>query len=93
MTNLREIARGQDCQIRGPGCNYDTETTVLAHLPGGGMGAKRHDLHGAWACSHCHDLVDNRSNAALVNALERKTLHLQGVIRTQEKLIAMGVLR
>ncbi len=91
--NLRELARGQDCMIRAPGCNFDTQTTVLAHLPGGGMGAKCHDLHGAWACSHCHDVVDNRTNAALVASSERKSLHLHGVIRTQERLIELGVLR
>lgn len=92
-TNLRNLARGEDCQIRAPGCNFNPETTVLAHLPGGGMGAKRHDLHGAWACSHCHDLVDGRIADATVSTIWLRQLHLEGVIRTQERLIEKGVLR
>jgi hypothetical protein len=93
MTNLRKLARGQDCQIRAPGCNFDPETTVLAHLPGGGMGAKRHDLHGAWACSACHDLVDGRRKLLTGEPYALGYWHTQGVIRTQEKLIEMGVLK
>ena len=40
---LRDSARGQDCTLRLPGiCNFDSATTVLAHLPCGqkGMGMK-----------------------------------------------------
>ena len=90
--NLRKLAKGQDCMIRAPGCNFNPETTVLAHLPGGGMGAKVHDLFGAWACSHCHDIVDARLSADV----PRETLelyHLRGVIRTQERLIEMGIFK
>lgn len=93
MSKLRELARGKDCQIRAPGCNFNPETTVLAHLNGAGMGMKAHDLHGAWACSHCHDLVDGRMQDALVSVSARKTLLLEGVIRTQERLIELGVIK
>ncbi|BBI46989.1 hypothetical protein KPSA1B_105772 [Pseudomonas syringae pv. actinidiae] len=32
---LRASAKGQDCTVRIPAiCNYNPETTVLAHLPG-----------------------------------------------------------
>ncbi|VEI70653.1 82 prophage-derived uncharacterized protein ybcO [Serratia quinivorans] len=32
MTNLRKEAKGRDCQVRMPGiCNFNPETTVLAH--------------------------------------------------------------
>jgi len=58
-TNLRELARGQPCQIRIPGhCTHNTEETVLCHAPGGGMGTKTSDLQGAWGCYACHALVD-----------------------------------
>ena len=91
MSKLRKEARGRDCQIRAPGCNFNPETTVLAHLPGGGMGAKVDDRHGAWACSHCHDFVDGRISAD-VEPDERKLYMLEGVIRTQEILIQEGKL-
>ena len=90
--NYRKIARGRPCMIRiADVCNGDPETTVLAHLPGGGMGRKRHDLHGAWSCSACHDACDGR----LKTTYEREFLrsyHLEAVIRTQEALIAEGLL-
>ncbi len=49
---VRESARGQDCTVRLIGiCNFNPETTVLAHLPCGqkGMGMKGFDtvaIHG-----------------------------------------------
>ncbi len=87
--NLRREARGRECQIRAPGCNFDTDTTVLAHLNGAGMGTKASDLHGAWACSHCHDLVDGRGST-LVSVTMRRLYHLEGIIRTQKILIDEG---
>ena len=64
--NLREAARGQQCQIRYPGiCNFDPETTVLCHyrLAGTcGVGMKPPDILGAWGCSACHNLVDGRTS-------------------------------
>ena len=61
MSKLRESAKGQHCMVRLPGvCNGNPETTVLAHLNGGGMGMKQSDLLGAFACSACHDAVDGR---------------------------------
>ncbi len=62
MSVLRKTARGQQCMVRIPGiCNHNPETTVLAHLNGGGMGKKHHDLFGAFCCSACHDEVDRRT--------------------------------
>lgn len=89
--NYRKEARGRECQIRAPGCNFNAETTILAHLNGGGMGAKRDDRHGSWSCSHCHDVVDNRINADM-SKIEREWYLLWGVIRTQEILIGEGKL-
>lgn len=67
MSKLTKEARGRDCQVRLPGiCNFNTETTVLAHYRlagtcGGGM--KPDDGQGAWACSGCHDAIDSRTKA------------------------------
>ena len=63
--NLRKSAKGQPCHIRLDGiCNGNPETTVLAHLPDGSgtgkMGGKSSDIHGVFACSACHDVLDNR---------------------------------
>lgn len=89
--DYRKQARERDCMIRAPGCNHNTQTTVLAHLNGGGMGTKRHDIHGAWSCSHCHDLVDGRISADISVSMRRLYL-LEGIIRTQDALIAEGKL-
>lgn len=90
MANLRKEARGRDCQIRIPNvCNGDPATTVLCHLPGGGMGTKHHDIHAALGCSACHDVVDSRVRTDFAPALI--TLYfMDAVIRTQEIWINEG---
>jgi hypothetical protein len=65
---IRESARGEACQIRIIDvCNHNPETTVWSHWPGlaGGraLGKKSIDLCGAYACSACHDVVDERVRA------------------------------
>lgn len=90
-TNLRKAARGRDCTVRLPGvCNRDPATVVLAHLSGGGMGAKRHDLHAAICCSACHDEVDRRTR--LLDANDVARWHLEAVIRTQVIWLDEGLL-
>lgn len=86
MSKLTESAKGQECLIRVPGvCNYDPSTTVLAHLNGGGMGMKHNDLFGSFACSDCHNFVDSRDDGVnIVSQKERRLLHVDGVLRTQE---------
>ena len=78
--NLREQARGRDCQIRLSGiCNHSPETVVLAHyrMAGlSGMGMKAPDLCGAWACSSCHAYVDSHRDDTTARAF------LEGVLRT-----------
>lgn len=92
MPNLRKLAKGRDCQIRLPGiCNGNPETTVLCHLPGGGMGAKQNDLFGAWGCSGCHDAVDGRVPAKQDGIL-LSLWHHEAVIRTQQILVSEGKL-
>lgn len=89
--NLRKLAKGQDCQVRIVGvCNFNPETTVLAHLRMAGlsgMGIKASDVFGAWCCSACHSYVDTHTGDDRV-ALD----FLRGVMRTQAKLLEMGAL-
>lgn len=89
MSKLRKSARGQSCLVRIPGvCNWNHETTVLAHLNGGGMGTKKSDLQGAFCCSSCHDEIDRRTRIFDVDYVE--LAHRQGVERTQEYWLKNG---
>ena len=87
-------ARGQPCLVRIPGiCNHNPETTVFAHLGGGGMGTKKRDLFGSFCCSSCHDAIDGRTK--VVNGYSRneiELMHYQGMERTQNWLIENGIL-
>lgn len=93
--NLRQLAKGRECQIRLPDvCNFDRKTTVLAHfrmIGVSGAGMKSPDLIGAWACSNCHDAVDRRRYKNLDKDYVRLA-HLEGVVRTQNILIVEGVI-
>lgn len=92
--NLRDYARDQPCQIRIPDvCNHNSATTVLCHLRMveiAYQGSKPPDLIAAWGCSNCHDAVDRRRYMDLDFDFVRMC-HLQGVIRTQAKLIKEGL--
>lgn len=63
--NLRQLAAGKECYLRLPGvCNYDTTSTVLAHIRRGntaGGGMKPADINGAPLCSACHQAYDGVS--------------------------------
>lgn len=89
---LRDSARGQECTVRVPGvCNYDPDTTVLAHVNGGGMGTKHSDMAGAVSCSACHQWLDY---GYLKNSdtYTRDSYHLAGVIETQQRWIDDGLI-
>ncbi len=81
--NLRKLAKGKDCQLRLMGiCNFDPETTVLAHVRRGGVagyGQKPPDICGIWACSNCHDAMDGRLGPMKIPA---DTDVLEGLNRT-----------
>lgn len=95
MANLRNLARGMPCQVRVPGyCNFDPETTVLAHdnLSGlGGMGMKVPDLLAAHCCSRCHDVIDGRVKTQYSRD-EIRLMFYEGMARTQNELIKAGVI-
>jgi hypothetical protein len=56
------------------------------------MGRKHNDLHGAWGCSRCHDVVDGRAKSEYQPELVRLWL-FEAVVRTQQVLIDEGVIR
>lgn len=89
---IRNSARGQQCQVRIPGvCNGNSETVVLAHVgKGSGMGQKCDDIHATYACSACHDVIDNRT---LVGDPRINRLYAyEGMIRTQSILLEQGLI-
>ena len=89
--NLRKLAKGKPCMLRIPYvCNHNPETTVLCHLNGWGMSGKHPDLLAAWGCSDCHSWVD-RDYAKFHTKEQRDFLHLEGIIRTQQELLKMGL--
>ena len=93
-SKFTRAARGQDCQVRIPGvCNFDPDTSVFAHLKGGGMGFKQTDLYGAIACSSCHDVIDGRvKRPARFTKSDIDLMHYQGMPRTLDILIRSGIL-
>jgi hypothetical protein len=90
VARLRAEARDRDCEIRLPGiCNFNPETTVLAHLRLigiSGFGRKAPDELGAFACSSCHSWVDSHHDDAT------KIAFYEGIFRTQAILISEGKL-
>ncbi len=93
MSKITKAANGQGCMIRIEGvCNFNPETTVLAHWNGGGMGCKRPDFIGAFSCSACHDAVDGRVETQYTLA-ERRLMFAEGIFRTQELLHSQGFIQ
>lgn len=87
---LRDFARGQDCTLRIPGvCNFNPETTVLAHLPCGhkGVGMKSPDQMAVHACSSCHTYIDGATRWE-VSALD----YLRALAETQMRAIEAGLM-
>jgi hypothetical protein len=101
MSKIRKAAQGRECQIRIPGiCNGNPETTVLCHLPGGGMGAKQNDLFASFGCSDCHAYVDGGFSSDTTYLYDPgitgeivSLYHHEGVIRTQEILLKEGLIK
>jgi hypothetical protein len=89
---LRDSANGEDCHVRLLSiCNWRPETTVLAHLNGGGMALKKSDIHAAFACSACHDEIDRRTQILDADYVELE--HRRGIERTQEFWLQKGLIK
>ena len=98
MTKITESARGQECQIRLPGCKSNPESVVWCHANGSaagkGIGMKSPDLLGAYGCSACHDVVDRRT--PLPVGTFRDTVDLmfwEGHARSLRILIEKGLVK
>lgn len=86
----RQNARGQDCQLRLPVCNFDPQTSALCHLRMfgiAGMAQKPDDWCAVIACSACHDALDGRSDIGLWGYEDV----LRGLIHTLKIQFAAGV--
>lgn len=96
MRDLTKLARGESCQIRCPGvCLDNPETVILAHLRMigiSGYGLKAPDALAAWSCQACHDVVDGRTPSDYTHD-ELRAMLLDGMARTQYRLIQSGVIR
>ena len=92
-SKITKSARGQACTVRLDLCysGPNNETVVFAHLNGGGMGMKAMDIHGAYCCHHCHDIIDGRIQSDYSQEFLLLT-HLMGMKRTQEILVGKGLL-
>lgn len=95
MTDLRSAARGRECTVRIPNvCNFDPETSVLAHarLAGiTGVGMKAPDICAAIACSACHDEIDRRTRKLESDFVELCFYH--GVMRTLDVWVRENLVR
>ena len=89
---ITDSARGEDCQVRLNQCNFNPETTIFAHIGGGGMGYKANDIHGAYCCSSCHDVLDGRVKHGYTTE-KLKLFHLEGMVRTQLILLEKGLIK
>lgn len=94
MSKLREAARGQHCKVRLPGvCNFDTTTTVGAHLRragSAGVAIKPHDLFMVDACHDCHREIDRVTHH--FNDHELDSYLLTALIRTQQDRLREGLI-
>jgi hypothetical protein len=92
MSKITKSAKGEDCLVRIPGvCNHNPETTIFAHIGGGGMGIKSGDSEGAYCCSRCHDVLDGRVKSDYTRD-EIELWHHQGAMRTRYMLTAKGLM-
>ena len=92
QNKITRSARGRECTVRIPGvCNWNPETTVGAHVNGGGAGMKSLDIHMAYCCSSCHDAVDRRTKSAYTR-VQLDMMLLEGVMRTQKIMVEEGLI-
>lgn len=97
MSKLTAASRGKSCTVRlGGYCNGNPETTVSAHINGvrfgHGIGNKVDDLLAADCCSSCHDVLDGRARSHYTT-IEKKLAHYEGVMETQLRRIAEGLVK
>jgi hypothetical protein len=90
-----QAARGELCNVNIVGvCNYDADTTVVAHIPDGSGGSSRlvGPLSITFACSDCHDVLDGRQQVEMESG-DRDFYLRRGQTRTINRLIELGLVR
>lgn len=95
MSKIRKSARGEDCSVRLPGvCNFNNETTILAHLPSNakGIGKKSNDITSCYCCSDCHDVIDGRRKSDFSELYILIAIY-DAMVETQLKLIDKGLIK
>ena len=93
QTKITRSARGESCTVRiFEVCNHNPETTVLAHLNGGGGGMKNPDYLGAYSCSDCHMWLDGGYANKGATRQERDLIHANAIFHTQMILVDKGLL-
>lgn len=91
---ITQSAKGEECQVRYPNhCNFNSETTIFAHKGGGGMGIKSSEIHGAYCCSSCHDIYDNRVRDKSLSRIVIDCYFYEGIFRTQQILLGKGLIK
>ena len=97
---LRDSANGEECTLNIAGvCNYDSTTTVLAHLPDAskGTGLKADDICSCFACSDCHSCVDGRLDPSVKGGhpdewYDNKEFYMRrAMVRTLRRWIELGL--
>lgn len=89
---IRDSAKGEECTMNAPGCNYDPSTVVWCHInadyAGKGMSQKADDLAGFYGCAACHWAYDHKQ---LGNA--ESWYVLRAMVRSMRRLLDKGVIR
>ncbi len=93
LTDLRKHARGQPCRVRlSTVCNFNPETTVLAHIKYGWYGSiKPPDIIGLHCCSSCHDAIDRRRTDIPVEQVDLAVL--RGLCETLHYYVKQGIVK
>ena len=97
QTKVQKSARGEECTLHIAGvCNYNVETTVLAHVgfcDGSGKRIRVGERNAVYACSSCHDAIDGRViQAGWSNWIEKEYWYIaRALVRTTERRDILGV--
>jgi len=106
-------ARDEPCLVNLPGCTGGGSDTVAAHSTaiddGKGGAQKADDIFVAFACQHCHDILDGRKDGISllsvmgeigkekqdikINGQELRWYHDRGIKRTIRRLLDLGVIK
>ena len=94
MSRITQSARMRSCSLRLPDCRNNPETVIFAHAPSteSGRGFKSPDWWGAYACAHCHDIVDGRKSQAMCPDWLIQERWLGAIFETQLILHQEGLL-